>query len=249
MMSPLPNVFPGRAGVAVVLACLLALLALPAAAGDLRLAVPDLPPYGDSAKGGTGLFAELAVAVAREAGFEPEIVVLAPERIVPAMDAGKVEAAVLFPGPAIGSRAENLGQILAVDIVAVGRAGTVLRTRRDLAGKRVAVVRNCDCDGGLSRRDGVTPLPATDFDRALKLLLAGQVTAMVGPWPAILSTVDRSGRTRRILGKPLAISRTGAHLFLSSEAATPESRDRLKKGLERLRKSGALDTVITNYAL
>jgi ABC-type amino acid transport substrate-binding protein len=234
----------------LALACLLALLALPATAATLRLAVPDLPPYGEPGPdGGAGLFAGLGRAVIAEAGFEPEVVVLDPEKIVPAMAAGKVEAAVLFPGPAIGIRAENLGELLAVDVVAVGRAGTVLRIRRDLAGKRVAVVSNCECDGGLSRRDGATPLPASDFDRALKLLLAGQVGAAVGPWPAILAAVDRSGRTRRILGDPLTLSRTGAHLFLSSEAATPENRKKLQDALTRLRENGTLHKIITNHAL
>ena len=187
--------------------------------------------------------------MAVEAGFTPEVLVLAPDRIVPAMDAGKVAAALVFPGPAIGSRAENLGEVLAVDVVAVGRAGTVLRNRRDLAGKRVAVVGSCDCDGGLSRRDGVVPLPATDFNRSLRLLLAGQVQAAVGPWPAILAAVDLSGHTRKILGKPLPLSRTGAHLFLSSSTATPEMRQRLTKALDRLRENGALGKIITNYGL
>ena len=237
MESYFRNALPRGTGPALVLACLLALFAAPAAAEGLRLAVPDLPPYGEPSPEGAGLFAELARAVAAEAGFEPEVVVLDPEKIVPAMAAGKVEAALLFPGAAIGARAVNLGEILAVDVVAVGRAGTVLRTRRDLAGKRVAVVRSCDCDGGLSRRDGITPLPASNFGRALKLLLAGQVTAAVGPWPAILDSVDRSGRNRRILGKPLVLSRTGAHLFLSSEAATPEYRKRLEAGLARSAKA------------
>lgn len=237
-------------GPILVLACLLALLAVPAAADGLRLAVPALPPYGEPGPdGGTGLFAELAKAVAAEAGFTPEVQVLAPDMIVPAMDAGKAEGALVFPGPEIGSRAENLGEVLAVDVVAVGRAGTVLRNRRDLAGKRVAVVRSCDCDGGLSRRDGVVPLPATDFDRSLKLLLAGQVQAAVGPWPAILAAVDRSGRTRNILGKPLPLSRTGAHLFLSSRTATPEMRQRLTRALARLRENNVLDKIITNHGL
>ena len=237
-------------GPILILACLLASLAAPAAAAGLRLAVPALPPYGEPGPDeGTGLFAELAKAVAVEAGFEPEVLVLDPARIVPAMDAGKVEAALVFPGPAIGSRAENLGEVLAVDIVAVGRAGTVLRTRRDLAGKRVAVVGSCDCDGGLSRRDGVVPLPATDFDRSLRLLLAGQVQAAVGPWPAILAAVDRSGRNRKILGKPLPLSRAGAHLFLSSRTATPEMHRQLTRALARLRENGALDKIITNHGL
>lgn len=234
----------------MILVCALLLFASPAMAGKLRLAVPDLPPYGKScAEGPGGLFAELGRAVAEAAGLEPEIIVLDMERIAPAMAAGKVEAALLFPGPDIGALAENLGRVVAVDIVAVGRAGTVLRTRRDLAGKRVAVVRACRCDGGLSRRDGVTPLPATDFSRALKLLLAGQVGAAVGPRSAILAAVDSANRTRRILGKPLVLSRTGAHLFLSSREASPEMRQRLAKALTRLREKGTLDEIITNHGL
>ena len=250
MEFPLRSILPHGAGPVLALACLLALFAAPAAAGELRLAVPDLPPYGSrTPKEEAGLFAELAEAIAAGAGFTPEVVVLAPEQIIPAMDAGKVEAALLFPDPDMETRAEDLGEVTAVDVVAVGRAGTVLRIRRDLAGKRVAVVRNCHCDGGLSRHDGATPLPATNFDRALRLLLAGQVGAVVGPWPAILAAVDRSGRTRRILGTPLVLSRTAAHLFLSSGANAPATRQRLAKGLEKLRESGTLNKIITNHAL
>lgn len=239
-----------RTGLLAAIFCFLMLLTAPAMAGSLGIATPDLPPYGYfEDQRATGLFFELIGAIAKKAGFEPDNAILPPDRIVAAMASGKVEAAILFPDQAIGSVAENLGEILSMETVVLGRAGTALRSRKDLPGKRLAVIRDSGCNGGLSKRDGIIPIPVTTYDRALKLLLASKVDGVIGPGPTLHFFAGRNNVPRKALGKPLVLARTGAHLFLSGKAATPEKRLRLRNALTGLQKDGTVAALIANYPL
>ncbi len=237
-------------GLLAALFCFLMLLAAPALAGSLRIAVPSLPPYGYlEGQQPTGLFFDLISAIAKRADFEPDNAILPPDRIVAAMASGKVEAAIMFPDLGIGSVAENLGEVLSMETVVLGRAGTVLRSRKDLPGKRLAMVRDSGCNGGLSKRDGIIPIPVTTYDQALKLLLASQVDGVIGPEPTLLFCAGRNNFPRQALGKPLVLARTDAHLFLSGKAATPEKRLRLRNALAGLQKDGTVAALMANYPL
>jgi ABC-type amino acid transport substrate-binding protein len=127
-----------------------------------------------------GLACEAALALAAGAGFEPATVLVSRAEALRRLASGEADMAVMTGGPPSGAAITNLGPVAVSRFIVLGRAGTALRTPRDLPGKTVATVRGAPEDPALSTRCGVAVLPVANAANGLKLLLAGRVDAVAG---------------------------------------------------------------------
>jgi glutamate/aspartate transport system substrate-binding protein len=96
------------------------------------------------------------------------------------------------------------------------RKGSSIRSLRDLAGKRVAVVRGTTNEGvvrdvAAARRVAVEQIPADDLARAFALLDQGQVHAVGGDDVLLIGELVRSGKRGNyaVVGEYLSFERYG----------------------------------------
>jgi polar amino acid transport system substrate-binding protein len=231
-----------------VLACLL-LAALPVRAEPLRIAAVDTAPYGFMQDGEpAGLACEAALALAAGAGFEPATVLVSRAEALRRLASGEADMAVMTGGPPSDAAITNLGPVAVSSFIVLGRAGTALRTPRDLPGKTVATVRGAPEDPALSTRCGVAVLPVANAANGLKLLLAGRVDAVAGERLVLLQAAAAMNLPAKPLGDPLPLSEISVDL-LAATHLEPEAAARLARTLARLAADGTLETISARYGL
>jgi len=235
----------------------LALLMLPGAIDTaradateaLRLAVVDMAPYGFVHNGEpAGLGLELGALLAAGAGAEATATLSSRREVLQALARGEADMAVLPGGPPPGRGVVNAGPLLQSQFAAIARRATPLRSRHDLAGKTVAVVRDEPGDPLLSTRHGVALLPVPSLSRALKLLLAGQVDAVAAERLSLLHAVDALHLPARALGSPLPLSPVHVDLLLSP-TLDPDLLHRLDHARQVLAEREDFRAIAARYGL
>lgn len=220
-----------------------------ALAETLNIVTLDLPPYGYVEKGvRMGLNYDLGNELARAAGLEPENRIVPLARGIEDISSGRADIIIMFPNPEINSYGVNLGEVLPMETVIVGRAGTVLRTLRDVRGKTLATVRGAKYDDRVSKKSGIILYPTDSYEQSLKMLLAGRVDAVIGPNLGLYSTARKMNVPKQALCEPLVLSVAQGCVFVSklTPAATVE---KLKKAIDLIKKEKINEKLLTKYAL
>lgn len=230
--------------------CILVLAAAPALAETLRIVTIALPPYGYVDKGiSTGLNYDLANAIAEEAGYTPENIIAPLARTMQDIQTGDADVVIMFPNPTIDAHADNLGLVLPMETVVLGRAGTPLRDIKDLRGKTVATVRGAQYDERISKKNGIILYPTENYAQSLKMLLAERVDAVVGPLLGLYHQAQNDRIPKQALGKPLVLSVARGCLFLSRKASPPDARRKLTEAIRRLTENGTIKALMEKYSL
>lgn len=236
-----------------VLAILLGMLlaASPGLAGNveaLSIATIQLPPFGFVTNGiETGLSYEIGNAIALEAGYVPDNSLVPFARALEGVTEGTVDMVIMFPNPTLTENAINIGLVLPVENVVMGRADTRLRSFADLRGKMVALVRGARYDDRISTRNGVTVYPVDNYAQCLELLVSKRVDCVVGPKMGLLYSARRQGIPLHALGKPMLLSVGQGSVFLSADSATAERRERIAEAIRTLMLRGVIQQIRGKY--
>lgn len=232
-----------------LLLCAVVLTASSALAENLRIVTIKLPPYGfmeDNTP--MGLNYEIGNELARMAGFEPNNRIVPLARGMEEIAAGSADMIIMFPNPKIDANARNLGMILPMETVIVARAGTVVRSLRDVRGKRVASVRGAKYDDRVTKESGIILYPTENYSQSLKMLLAGRVDAIIGPKLGLYFTANKDNIPKQALGKPLVLSIREGSVFISNR--TPGSTaQRIARAMAELLKNGKIQQLLDKYSL
>lgn len=225
------------------------LFATIAVASNLNIATIDLPPYGYVKNGApTGLTFELGNAIAREAGLIPMNRIARLHRGVAEVGDGRADLIIMFPTPTIEAVALNLGQVLDMETVVIGRPGTKLCSPDDLHGKTVASVRDAKYDNRISGDSEITLYACKSYLHGLKLMLAKRVDAIIGPKLGLYHTIKTNDLPRQEIGEPLVLSVAHATVFLSRKAPAHYAH-RLHEAIKRLKANGTIDKLVRKYSL
>lgn len=221
---------------------------LAAYADSLNIATVDMSPYGYVKDGcPSGMVFEMGNAIAEKAGFSRNNEIVSLGAAIRKLESGAADMVITFPSKemdAVGSRVTVVSLPGAVVMV---RADTVLRSLRDLAGKRVATVRGAVYDKGQLHKAGLASIPAEDCAQALKLLLSQRVDGVIGPSSDLTHAIETNRLPKRAFGKTLPLSVEVGTLYLSS-AVGPEERKRLVKAVNELMEDGTLSTLVEKYS-
>lgn len=232
--------------------CLLCALMLAhpyAHAGDISIVTLDTLPYGNTEKGKTtGLAYELGDTIIAKAGLSSTNRLVSPSKIVRAFEMGKADMVIMPSDTDIEEAADNIGPVFSTETVILGRAGTVIRSTRDLRGKRVAVVRDSGYDTHAARNDKFIPVSVDSYSRAIKLLLAGQVSAVAGVASAMAQTIRKDAFPAQAFGTPLGLSVSHANLFLSRNV-DKNTRSKILAALNALCEDGTINALVGKYSL
>ncbi|WP_272700977.1 substrate-binding periplasmic protein [Desulfovibrio sp. Fe33] len=235
---------------------LLAVLSLPVlsyqarAEGEtLRIATIELGTGGRFEDGRpTGFCYDLGNALAREAGFEPVNRLVPLARGVEEVVLGLADMIIVAPDERIDEAAENIGLVETLTIVAWGRVETPLRSKRDLAGKTVALVRGSRLDRGRGGELRIVRFPCRNHELGFKMLMAGRVDAVIGPIGGLAFAAEKVGVRSRFLGEPLVIGEAPVHVYVSKRLPR-DARNRLRRVLKRFHGDGTVTRLRNRYPL
>lgn len=223
--------------------------AFPAAADTLRIVTVALPPYGYMENENiVGLSHEVGIAIAREAGYTPKEILGPISRGIQDMASGDSDMIIMIPNPAVERHTVNLGSVVPVENIIVGRQTQPLRTLEDVRGRKLAAVRGAKYDDRISRENGMIVYPTEDYQHSLKMLMARRVDFVMGPHLGLFFTAQQLKLPRKVFGKPLVLSSVHGCLFVS-KWASPEKMQRLKEAREKLMDNGTIQAFWEKYNL
>lgn len=226
------------------------LFAGPVRADNLSLVTLALPPYGYVDKGKSmGIAYEWGNAIVREAGFEPRNMLVQLTRGVLEMETGGTDLIIMLPNPAMDKVAVSIGTVAPTENVVIGRAGSVLRSLKDVKGKVLARVRGAKYPKKAELEDGIIVHGTESYEQSLKLLMAKRVDFVVGPRLGLHHTARLMRLPARSLGDPLVISSVPSLLYCSKRTVSPDTRRKLAEALARLRENGTIRSIVEKYSL
>jgi len=233
-----------------ILVGLLVLFATYAMADVLNIVTLGLSPYGYyDKKNATGLSYEVGNKLAEAAGYTPNNVIAPLARAVSDIASGDADIVIMLPSPEVNKVAYNLGSVLYIENVIIGRAETPMRSLREVRGKVLATVRGAKYDDRISKANGIATYPTENYAQSLKMLMAKRVDGVVGPQLGIYHAANKLRVPRRAFGKPLVLSTSPARLFLSNMTVTPERVRRLRQALDLLLENGTIKSLLEKYSL
>ncbi|BDQ33964.1 substrate-binding periplasmic protein [Pseudodesulfovibrio portus] len=206
-----------------------------------------LSPYSYEQDGKlTGLVYDLGNALAEEAGLTAQNRQVRVLRAVEEIALGRADMVLMLPTSAIEKVADNLGPILSLETIALGRRGADYRSVEGLRGRTVASVRGTRYDERISPENGITIYQTTNYLHSLKLLLGNRVDAVVGPRFGLMHTIRENGLPPERFGEPLVLNVTQACVFLSKRV-DPEVARRLRAAMVRMVREGKAERLCFSY--
>ena len=214
---------------------------------ELHIVSLALSPYSYEQDGKlTGLAYDLGNALAREAGLTAQNRQVRVVRAVEELSLGRADMVLMLPTPEIEEVADNLGPLLLMQTVVLGRRGMDYRCAEDLRGRTVASFRGARYDERVSPENGVTIYPTTNYLHSLKLLLGGRVDAVIGPRIGLMYTIRENHLSLDRFGEPLMLSDKQACVFVSRKV-DPEVARRLREAMARMKREGTAEKIRASY--
>jgi ABC-type amino acid transport substrate-binding protein len=228
---------------------LLTLFLVAAIAGKTELHIVSLAlsPYSYELDGKlTGLVFDLGNALAEEAGLTAQNRQVRVLRAVEEIALGRADMVLMLPTSAIEKVADNLGPILPMETIALGRRGADFRSVEELRGKTVASVRGTRYDERISPENGITIYQTTNYLHSLKLLLGNRVDAVAGPRFGLMYTIRENGLPPERFGAPLLLNTNEVCVFLSRKV-DQEVAWRLQEAMVRMELEGKTERIRFSY--
>lgn len=228
---------------------LVVLSATPAMSDHLRILTLEQAPYGYMENGSpTGLLYDIGNAIAEEAGLAAENRFVKLERGIEEISLGRADIFIIFPNPNILAVAENLGSVLPLETVILGRSGVDFSSIGDLAGKSVASLRGAQYDARLSQMETVTVLPIKSYVNGLKMVANKRADAIVGPIYGLESSMKANGLSRDLFGTPLVLHVLHANVYYSVHGDA-ERASKVRAAIAHLKRDGIIQALLAKYAL
>jgi len=233
----------------LILVCTVVLAAFSAQAEALRIVTVALPPYGYTENGNdTGLTYELCNLIAQEAGFEPRNRIVPLARAMEEIATGKADMVLMLPNQKINANARNLGLLLPMETIIIGRADSLYRSLKDVRGKRMATVRDAEYDDRITKQNGIILYPTKDYSQSLKMLLAGRVEAVIGPKLGLHFTAKANNFPKQAFGEPLVLSVAEGSVFISNKTSGDIAK-RISAAVNQIKKNGSARKLMGKYSL
>ena len=220
----------------------------PVHAETLNIATINLAPWGYAEQGkAKGITYEMSNLIAHEAGYNVTNTLLTVAETLEQMKTGAVDMVIMLPNPQLKKHAINLGMILPVKNIVIGRAETAFHSFKDLRGKRIATIKGSKYDGRLSKSNGIILLPLKNHAQCLKMLLSKQVDGVAGTHSGLFFTAQQNSIPLNSLGKPFTLSIGQVSLFLSTQTATPERKQRIIESMRQASMRGQIQSIWGKY--
>lgn len=234
---------------ATLCAVAISLTAAPAQARDLRIVTIDSAPFGFVGADGrpAGIMHDISNLIAREAGFGFTNHVLPYPRTALAVASGEADFVIRYRSDELEAGAVQVGGVLSLPTIVIGKASLHLKGLADLHGKTVATPRGGRFDEAFEADAAITKYPVSDYPTALRMLASGRVDAALGSSVGLLYNAQQAGLERRQLGQPLVLSTQTFVLHFSRKTADAETLAAIRAAMKRLEKRQAFRQVADRY--
>lgn len=215
------------------------------------IAVPEnVPPWGMSAeapKGGRGIYADLAYAVAHRSSTPIEVKFVPYGRMLEGVRSGEFAYAFGVVSPATAAAAPFTSTIAKVPMIAVARKGLALKSVADLhAFRDVGYLRGGSCGGLIDNDPAIHRLSQDSYVVAIRKLAAGRLDGWCSIKAGFVFNLSKLGMASEI-GEELDYGDVKIGLQVTrSKIGSPEAQGVID-AVEALARDGTVAHVFQDY--
>jgi ABC-type amino acid transport substrate-binding protein len=208
-----------------------------ARAEPLKVAIPEIPPFGylDEAKKPVGIYAEFAEGICAKAGVECTLIVAPLARTVAGLGDGTYDALVIQETPKAVEVSEKIARTIDVNNIAVGPKGTAFATFDALKGKKFANLRGFNYDDKFNNDPDIKKVETSSYQMNVEQVVAGRVDGMAIPDTAFFYTLQKAGVDRSEFGAPFVLATRSVYFLYANSVKKDDVAAKLKAAGEALR--------------
>lgn len=237
------------------LACVLLALALSANASSatkepdsapLMFMTADVWPWGYHHADGqpAGLVSLFAERLAHHAALPLYNRVLPHQRLLLEFRQGQADFTVLFENPLLGDIAESIGVVLRADIMLVANQDYSGELTLDgLKGKKLGYIRGTYYGEAFNQSRHLTKIPVYNLDQAIDMLRINRLDALISSDIVLEQSLMAKNLSVELFRHQVITHGHAAHLYMSRRGDHPHIKPRLQAALEKMRRSGELDSI------
>lgn len=234
----------------VILAATLALaLAGSIFAADLKIETISVAPFGMLGDDGkpTGMMYEISNKIAETAGLKYTNTLVPYARSVIGVSEGTADFVLRFSNPELQAAAFQLASIATMPTIIISKKGMPFATLDALHGKTVGMLRGGVFDDKFAKDEAIKKFEANDYDQILKMLFADRFEAAIGSNVGLYYIANKQGIAPEALSAPLILTTQDFILHFSKKNVNEATKTALKNAVEKLRKDGTIDKIISKY--
>lgn len=237
------------------LACVLLTLTLSANAfsateetesAPLMFMTADVWPWGYLHTDGqpAGLLSLFAERLAHHADLPLNNRVLPHQRLLLEFRQGQAGFTVLFENPLLGDIAESIGVVLQADIMLVAnRDFPGELTLEGLKGKKLGYIRGTYYGEAFNQSRHLIKIPVYNLDQAIDMLRINRLDALISSDIVLEHSLLAKNLSVDLFRHQVITQGHAAHLYVSRRGEHPQMKPRLQTALEKMRRSGELDSI------
>ena len=235
----------------IALACAAASLTHHAYAADpvIKSPVMEIAPWGIITNGDPGgIYYEIQDALARRAGFSPQLRIRPYVRVAKEIGQGDGDFTLMTDNPEIAVAANKVGLLIDLDVIVLSKADAHISSLQALNGKRVAILHGTDHHHMLDGKAQVTVNAVKSSNQQLQMLATDRVDAILGVRQAVyfdLKHMAASDKKPKI-GEALVVGKVQAFIWLGKKSPQ-DWGPKLKAASDALRTEGKLDEIFKRY--
>lgn len=217
----------------------------------VRFATMELTPYGMIAKDGTtsGYLYEVSNLILKTAGFPPRNTILPIKRVIKGLMIGDFDCSIFAETPFAKENfrlLEKIGKKLKVGVLPA--KGIKLHSYEDLRDMKIAVPLGISLSPKFDSDKELIKISSSDYFQAVKMLSKGRMNAIAGA----LDSLRYSARQidldpDQIFDQAFLFLDLDMWLTCPNKNLAPESIERLRSAVRKLRKNGKILDIIDRY--
>ncbi len=215
---------------------------------EISIRTIGFPPYGIHIdQTFSGIYFDLANALATEAGFLANNSVSPYARIISELKSGHTDMTIMFRYPELEEHVVYVVPLPPLKTVVIGRSGTVFDSLDSLKNKKIAYLRGASFSDAIDEDSSIIKQRTADFLQGVRMMMAGRVDAIIGPMDPILSAAAKINRGAESFGEPFVVSERTPWIQVSKRGKHLQSVETLETAFNALQSRGVLTQLHEKY--
>jgi len=223
-------------------------LAFGQTAAVVQVRTIGVSPYGiESTDNPSGIYYELAEMLAHDLDYKVEHYIYPYARIIHELKSGQTDLTIMFKYKELEEYVVYIAPLPAIKNVVVGLKNQNYSSIAELQGKTIAYLRGAKFSDVIDNDNNIKKAYTQNFKKAVEMLAAGRVDALIGPYEALLSAAKEVGFSSKFFGKPLVVSERVPWLQMSKMSQHKAFINKLYKSFEKIIQSKKLEKLRIKY--
>jgi len=168
-------------------------------------------------------------------------------RIIHELKTGHTDLTIMFKYKELEEYVTYIVALPPLQNVVVGGRGNNIQSIAELEGKSVAYLRGANFSNEIENNSEITLYRTKNFKQSIEMLAAGRVSAVIGPFEALLMAAKSAAKDKAFFGEPLLVSERTPWLQISNKSIYKFNLIELEEKFKKLIENNDLEYLKKRY--